>query len=413
MKKVPSWLCAQCKGARKLCGRVRCPILERLEAQLQIDWAGSRDSLSGATPPAVLVGEHGYPKVRVGPLLPPVSGEAAAIYEDPSSWYGKSVEDIIRLRSQLTRPNFEVRVSQASKPTNLLESVQEMVISARPVDAEVKFAKPLSLRLSFDGVVSPVGPSAPLSRLRVVGNPVVPRKVDRVLGDFDVKAHVAIRELYEGGVPVHYITRLMTVGLLGRIPERRMVPTRWGITAVDSIAGDHLLERAKDYPEIDEVLLFSNTYLDNAYYILMVPGAYAFEMLEIWLPRSVWVRGEVSYVVENFELYDGRWVKDGVDGGYKAMRLAALEQLNQMRRQAVVVAVREVGPGYYAPLGVWNVREGVRHAFRKGAERFSNVNEAVASLAKRVKTNFKEWFREARLLNSIVKQRRLSEFMQR
>jgi len=412
MKKVPSWLCAQCKGVRRLCGRAKCPILERLEAQLQVDWRARRDSLFGATPPAVLVGEHGYPRVKVGPLIPPVAGEEAAIYEDPSSWYGKSVEEIIKLRSQLARPSFQVEVERASNPPRLLQSVQEMVLSAKPVDAEVKFAKPLSLRLRFDGIVSPIGPSAPLSKLDVVGNPVVPRKVDQLVGDLDVKAYVAVSELYQHGVPVHYISRLLTIGLLGRKIDRRIVPTRWGITAVDSMVGDFLLEKVKEYPEVNEVLLYSNSYLDNHYHILLIPGSYAFEMLEMWLPKSVWVKeGSSSFIVENFELFDGKWVKDEVDGGYKAMRLAVLEHLHRMRRQAIVVAIREIGPGYYAPLGVWNVREGMRHAFIKEAEKFSSVEEAVIALAKRVRTSFKQWFGEAKLLSSVLKQKKLLEYL--
>ena len=116
-------------------------------------------------------------------------------------------------------------------------------------------------------------------------------------------------------------------------------------------------------------------------------------------------------VVENFELFDGKWVKDEVDGGYKAMRLAVLEHLHRMRRQAIVVAIREIGPGYYAPLGVWNVREGMRHAFIKEAERFSSVEEAVIALAKRVRTSFKQWFGEAKLLSSVLKQKKLLEYL--
>ena len=213
-------------------------------------------------------------------------------------------------------------------------------------------------------------------------------------------------------MPVHYISRLLTIGLLGRKIDRKIVPTRWGITAVDSIVGDFLLEKVKGYSEIDEVLLYSNSYLDNHYHILLIPGSYAFEMLEMWLPRSVWVKeGDSSFIVENFELFDGKWVKDEVDGGYKAMRLAVLEHLNRIRRQATVVAIREIGPGYYAPLGVWNVREGMRHAFIKEAEKFSNVEEAVVALAKKVKTSFKQWFKEAKLLGSVLRQKRLLEYL--
>ena len=411
--RINPYLCAQCKGSRRLCGRARCPIVERLAAQLSVAGKLTGTHLFGASPPSILVGEYGYPKIKLGPLVPPVEDKRlAALYDNPEQWYGKSIEEIIKLRSNLIRANFTVSVKEARRASKFLERTQELALSSIPVDTEVHFAKPVKPRLMFDGVVSPVGPSGVVKDLSVVENPVVPRKVDALVADYDAPAVVAVRELYEAGIPQHYITRLLTVGLLGRKIDRRLVPTRWGITAVDSMIGDYLLERVRDYPEIDEILLYSNSYLDNHYYVLLMPGSYAFEMVEIWLPRSVWVRdASQSYIVENFELYDGKWQKADVDGGYKAMRLVAIEFLSKIRRQAMVFAIREIGPGYYAPLGVWNVREGMRHAFDRKPLKFDSIDEAIAELARRVKTPFEQWWRHAYLPKMFKLQRRLSEFI--
>ncbi len=411
--KINPHLCAQCKGARRLCGRAKCPIIERLAAQLGVTEKITGTQLFGASPPSVLVGEHGYPKVRLGPLVPPVEDKKlAAYYDNPEQWYGKSIEEIIKLRSSLVRANFTVGVKEARRASKLLERTQELALSSIPVDTEVHFARPVKPRLLFDGVISPVGPSGVVKNLTVVENPVVPRRVDALVGDYDAPAVVAVRELYEAGVSQHYITRLLTVGLLGRKIDRRLVPTRWGITAVDSMIGDYFLEKVRDFPELGEILLYSNSYLDNHYHVLLLPGSYAFEMVEIWLPRSVWVKeGAKSYIVENFELYDGKWQRADVDGGYKAMRLVAIEFLHKIKRQAMVFAIREIGPRYYAPLGVWNVREGMRHAFEKEPTRFSSIEEAVAELARRIKTPFNQWWKRAYLPKMFKMQRRLVEFM--
>jgi len=78
-----------------------------------------------------------------------------------------------------------------------------------------------------------------------------------------------------------------------------------------------------------------------------------------------------------------------MDGGHYAMRLAVLEKLFQMRRQAAVLALREVGPEYYAPVGVWQVREGVRRALSSEPLRFGELGWALDHLAREVRFNLR------------------------
>ncbi len=410
--RVSSNLCAQCKGARRLCGRPRCPILERLQTQLALEKEVQGNDLFGSSPPSVLVGEFDYPKIRVGAMVPPtVDDKLAQLHDNPPEWYGKTIEEIIGLRSRLIRSNFVMNAEEASKQSvKLLDSVQEMALSSSPVDAEVQFYKPPQMSLGFDGVIPPIGPTGNLKALNLVQNPTVPRKVDQLVYDKDAKAYVAVKELFNAGISNYYITRLLTIGLLGQRRERRLVPTRWGITAVDNMLGDSLLEKVKDNSEINEILLYLNSYLDNHYFILYLPGSYAFEMIEIWLPRSVWVRDEKSYVTENFELYDGKWRRENGDGGYKAMRMAVIEHLHKINRQATAFTIREVGSGYYAPLGVWNVREGMRHAFDGEPMRFGDVDEAIQFMGSKLKTPFNDWYEKVQLPKMYKFQKKISQY---
>jgi hypothetical protein len=43
--------------------------------------------LAGCSPPAVFVGRYGYPKVDIGPLLPPEFGDTS-IMDKPEMWVG-------------------------------------------------------------------------------------------------------------------------------------------------------------------------------------------------------------------------------------------------------------------------------------------------------------------------------------
>jgi DNA repair protein NreA len=62
-----------------------------------------------------------------------------------------------------------------------------------------------------------------------------------------------------------------------------------------------------------------------------------------------------------------------------------------MGRQASVLAVREISEKYWAPLGVWVVREVARQVMRSDPMRFSNLNDALAEMARRISTPMAKW----------------------
>ena len=71
-----------------------------------------------------------------------------------------------------------------------------------------------------------------------------------------------------------------------------------------------------------------------------------------------------TYIAHNYEGPKGRTeYAEETAGAYYAARLGALEYLNDIKRNAKVLIVRDVTPDYWAPLGVWVIRETVRNAF--------------------------------------------------
>ncbi len=407
-------LCARCKGVKRLCGRPVCPILRRIIESLKAASKVGRRVLPAATPPSVLVGESGYPSVRLGPIAAPARGEEARRYEDYRSWWGRlSLEDIISIRASTVYSSFSLRVREARSGENrLLEATREAALSARPVDAEFVYTKPPRPSLSFNGMLAPVGLRGELNRLEIVENPAVPRRVDQLVYDTDAKARDAVYELYRSGIDNYYITRLLSLGMLGERNRRRLVPTRWAITAVDKMLGDLLLDKVRYMPEYPRLELYFAEYLGNRYLILLAPGPWSFEMIEIWLPRSVWVRASKPYIAVNYELWDGRWRRAGVDGGYYAIRLPVLEFLARRRRQATVVAIREVTPSYYAPVGSWQIRESVRHALRSEPLVLENVGEAVKAISRRLDTSAELVIKRSYILRGLLSPRiQLTDFM--
>ena len=51
------------------------------------------DFLNGSSPPSVFVGSYGYPKVGVGPMVPPIHGNTTLL-DSPESWLGKNLDEI-------------------------------------------------------------------------------------------------------------------------------------------------------------------------------------------------------------------------------------------------------------------------------------------------------------------------------
>ncbi len=370
-----------------------------------------KQDISGSSPPSFFVGHFGYPQVFAGPMLPPVTGEDTIIFDKVEEWFGKGIEEILGYRSLLVRGMVRANVKGGWGRT-LLEA-QEAAMSFKPVDMEFFLEKTPRFRVEFDSHSQPMGPTAPLKILKVVGEPVVPRKVDRVVGDTDLKASEGVAQLYLEGMPMSYISRLFSAALLGVEKDRRLVPTRWAITATDDIVSRKILSKVKTYPEIDKVLAFRKSYLDNHFVILMIPHAWSFEQLEAWYPGTAWLlKGKRPIVVGDYEGYGGRKnYASNVSGAYYAARLAVAEYLERVKKQALVIVFREVRPGYIMPLGVWVIRETVRSALKSEPQVFEGIDEALRYVRESLKLEWEYWRTKSKLLELLFKQRTIKEFL--
>jgi len=403
-RSISNELCLSCKGARLLCGYSYCPLLQRIAIRSPVE-ARLSETMFGPAP-SVFVGWRGYPEVYAGPLTAVVEagGPEPAFLDDPSRWYGLGLDEIVRLRSILVRSRRRQHIRNLDR---VAEATQEVALSAKPVDAEVRFRAKPKYGLSFSPVTQPMGPTGELVDLKLASNPSIPRRVDDVLHD-DVRATEAAGRLYEAGLGVYYIARVLSSGALGTALRRHLVPTRWSITATDDMLGRRLMRAVREFPQLDEILLFENTYLDNHFEVLLLPGAWQFEQFEAWAPRTIWTMARTQpAIVEEREGYYGRSDYAAKEaGGYYAGRLGVLEALVRMRRQATAVVFRETYEGYVIPVGVWEVRENVRHAFDKPARKFGTLKEALADAGSRLRYPIAEYFSRS----WVLRQRSLDDF---
>ena len=284
-------------------------------------------------------------------------------------------------------------------------------MSKRSVDIEAHYLKPIHVGVAFSDTTAPSGPSATVESIKLAENPNTSRKVEYVVSDNSFKAQGAMNYLYKKKTGERTITQLLSAGLLGVKRERKLVPTRWAITAVDDSLGKQLIRKIKQFPLIDAPVLFRGNYLDNFFWILIFPRPWSYELLELWHPRSVWSQGSAVSVGHDFEDYFGRktYASD-TQGAYYAARLTVLEYLEKIKKQASVLVVREILPDYWAPLGVWVIREAVRGAFKNKGTVVEKKQSLVQQIERELKAKRTKWQDNSQLLKQICAQRCLNDF---
>lgn len=400
------WMCATCKGVRHLCGYSPCPLIAQAASAHGVE-VGVGGSVFGSSPPSAFVGEQGYPRVLGGPLVPQREGDTS-LYEDSSRWLELGFPRLIEMRLSLLRLMARLDV-HAHRNTRLLDRVQEVALGARPVDVEARVASTITRRPSFSFYTPPMGSSVLLESITHVSNPSVPRPVERVVGDLDLGASEGLFELWRSGVGVDYAQRLLSAGLLGR--RRRLVPTRWSITAVDDSISKRLLEEVRDMPLLDQTVAGFHRALGNSFGVILFGGRrWRFEMLESWAPY-VGVLDESYNVPSDREEHGGRTrYASNLGGAYYAARLGVAEHLHRLGRQAQALVLMEVDRGWLAPLGVWRVREGVRAALRSPTL-FEDPRAAIDATLARMATKRLCWIRSSETIRELLFNRTLDEYL--
>jgi hypothetical protein len=186
--------------------------------------------------------------------------------------------------------------------------------------------------------------------------------------------------------------------------NRKLVPTRWSITATDDVISKSFVKKISEYDMIDTSLVFSYSHLGNHFCVIMFPGKWMFEMQEAWCDEQ----GNVGFG-SDFEDIRGMMHYPETGGAHFASRLAVSEYLDDHKSQAAVMVLREIRPEYAVPVGVWQVREGVRMALKQTPLIVPNFLEGLDTACKGLSIGKKEWLSRSRLYHT-KKQKSISDF---
>ncbi len=361
--------------------------------------------LEGSSPPSVFIGSWNYPDVYAGPMVTPVHGDTS-VMDMPEAWIpgNRSQEEIIGYRLNLIRGKHQVHAQDLDN--RFVEKLQEITLSATSLESEVSFTNAPAGQ-SFSEEHTPFGPSAQVERFDIEAGKWDPQ-LEKVYYDTDLYARDAVIDLHKKGLPFSSIQKAFSTGVMGRGQARHLVPTRWSITACDTLIGDRLLSDVKKCPVIDTFRVHEFSSLNNNYAVILMPTGWQYE----WSEAFLHVLADEEYVFSDHEGTKKKTEYSSLGGCYYSCKMAVLEALAKEQKQAGAIVVREALHGY-VPLGVFNVRENVRSAMLQKATEFEDIRSALLHISEKFTLPMQRFIDEGALLRTMLRQRQstLAEFV--
>src|SRR3989338_10463311 len=235
--------------------------------------------------PAPFIGRFGYPNVNLGILSPQFTGEMEQ-YDSPRLWAKNNfgIGEIAANRYSLVNSRSIASVKQLTG--KFLQIAQEVGMAKTASEVEIALKKPPQLSLKPEKEIIPFGPGSEVQKARITANTKVDSRVEKVVRDTDLKAALAIVDLYKKGFEENSLAKLISVGNLGLKQNRKLVPTRWSITAIDDTLGKQLIREVKDLPTGEYAAYFGGGW-GNYYLLLFFPEVWSYELFETYLDQAV------------------------------------------------------------------------------------------------------------------------------
>ena len=378
-------------------GSGKAAYLKKITTNLRWRTKDLGQNLDGSSPPSVFVGSFGYPKVAIGPMLAPYEGDTTLL-DQPEDWIpkNKTQEDIISFRLDLVRGKSTVSITDFEN--KVVQKVQEIALSKYSVSSEVGF-KTRPKGFSIDEDHQPFGPSAELEKFDI--DPVRwDEQMEKAYYDTDLNATEAITGLYNSGVNFSQIQKALSTGSFGLKKNRKLVPTRWSITAADSALARYYFDQVRYNDLIEEYEIYEFSSLNNYYAVILIPTPWQYE----WLEAFIHIMGKEEHIFSDYEQWKPKSQYSSVGGCYYSAKFAVLEALARTKRQAGAVILREAYEGY-VPLGVFNVRENVRWAMKQQPRKVQKFRDALNYVSTKLKLPISRFVDQGILIRELLSAR--------
>ncbi len=366
--------------------------------------------------PAPFIGRYGYPNINIGVLSPQFSGDTS-YYDSPKLWSKGNfgIGQIASMRYGLVNSRMQWNIKEVHKQNRFMNICQEVGMAKRSAELEINLQHKPQLQLKPEREIIPFGPQGQIKQARITANTKVDTRIERVVSDTDLKSSLALISLYQKGFQESFLNKVLSTANLGIKKDRKLVPTRWSVTAVDDTVGKQLITDVKNLPVGDYQVHFGGGW-GNYYLVLMFPEVWSYELFETYLNKKVnpWSKNSYAYSTDH-ELFPGRKTyAEETAGGYYAARLPILEKMKSNKRQNSTLVLRFITPEYNVPLGVWVCREATRKSLSEKPISFASkelmIKYATELVSKKLGFNLQLLLRKSKLLQEMGCQKKLREF---
>ncbi len=313
-------------------------------------------------PSGVIIGHKNYPNLKVHSIS---NSNIDSSFFKTAKIIKLDYSKIIDLKSKNilgTTSNIKIQDIN-SRITNELRDIYK---SKKLVDFSSKFEKELKFdKIIINKVAGIIGSHNELKSLTANSNISTSKQIEKNITT-DIKATQAVINLYEKGINESQIINLLAMGSFGINFNKKLVPTKWAISAYDQILEKYLFKELKQNKLIENYEVYEFNDKGNYFLIILFPEFISGETYEC---MSNWIGSDYF---NNENKLDKE--KPQISGAFYSNKLAIFEHLRKRKKQASFLSIRLI-VDYDIPLGVVFVRECVRQAMLNRLFKTSNINE--------------------------------------
>ena len=346
---------------------------------------------------SAIVGEKNYPHLSTHNIS---NEQKQASFMNTSNIVKKPYEEIFKSKAKnvlgSTNPVYIKKPQQ-----KIVQELSNIYKAKKPTQFSSEFEKQIQFtKIVTSKVAGIMGGQNNLVKLESTHNPSTSNKIEKYSQE-DVKSKEAIISLYEKGINEHQIINLLALGEFGISYNKKLVPTKWAISAYDQTIEKYLHKKILDNPLLNNYEIYHYSDKGNHFYIILLPEPFSAEIVESW-DNIV----ERDYVRDDNILHKK---EPETAGGFWATKCGVHEHLHKRKKQASYISLRHI-QDYEIPLGVVFVRECVREALSKEPVFSADEIEDVKEFLKNNSKKHYEDFLNSITLKELKTQRKLSEF---
>lgn len=344
-----------------------------------------------------IVGEKNYPFLKIHS----VSNEnKKSSFFKLNNLVKKNYNDIIKIKAKsILGSTQETYIKKTKERVN--NELQNIYKSKKAIEFTSEFEKEIKFdKIIINKLSGILGSKNELKSIILNQNPPTSKQIEKFTQK-DIKSKQAIISLYEKGINEQQIINLLALGSFGIDINKKLVPTKWAITAYDQTIEKHLFNKIKKNKIIQNYEIYLHQDKGNFFIIILTSDILNGEIIEKF------EGGSPSDYFDHENKLDKK--EPATSGGYFSTKLGIFEHLCQKNKQAGIISIRII-EDYDIHLGVIFVRECARQAMKNRIFKCSNKNELNNFLAIKFPKHH-NLFNQSKYLQEQRKQKRIRDFI--